>query len=311
MTIRVAATQMRPVLGDVEANLDGAAGLVARAAREGARWIVLPEFFTTGVAFLAEIADAAQPAGGEAWDAMAAWARDHGCVVAGSMLLRDADGDVRNAQLVFGPDGLVARHDKDLPTMWENALYVGGTDDGRAVVEGHRVGLALCWELTRARTVRRLAGAVDVVLAGSGWWSIPTWRPRRVTRVWERRNGARARAAAAVFARHVGAPVVHAAHVGPLRCPTPWFPVGYRGRYEGGTGVWDATGRAVGLITDVGAPGVVTVDLPVPGPVPAAATPHGYWLTPPGPLPRVAWHYQRLHGRRWYARRRAAGRGIR
>lgn len=74
------------------------------------------------------------------------------------------------------PDGLLGRHDKDLPTMWENDLYALGHDDGllhahMPARRGRRAGqrrAAPCWELTRSCTVRRLAGLVDLALAGSG-----------------------------------------------------------------------------------------------------------------------------------------------
>jgi hypothetical protein len=52
--------------------------------------------------------------------------------------------------------------------MWENCFYVGGEDDGVLEAEGKSVGVALCWELMRSQTARRLRGRVDVVLAGSG-----------------------------------------------------------------------------------------------------------------------------------------------
>lgn len=74
--------------------------------------------------------------------------------------------DVRNSFLLFGSDGaLLGRHDKDLPTMWENALYVGGDDDGRIAVGELTIGVALCWELLRTATVKRL-----VVAVGYGRW---------------------------------------------------------------------------------------------------------------------------------------------
>ncbi len=57
-------------------------------------------------------------------------AAEQGVLIGGSFLCRDVDGEVRNAFLLAGPDGLLGRHDKDLPTMLENALYVGGEDDG-------------------------------------------------------------------------------------------------------------------------------------------------------------------------------------
>jgi predicted amidohydrolase len=272
---------------------------------------MLPEFFTTGVAYRVQVAQAAQPLGGWITEAMTDWAARHDVLVSGSMLVRD-DGHIRNAQLFITGDGIIARHDKDLPTMWENALYVGGDDTGHVTlpmnaVPGEtplQVGGALCWELTRRDTVRRLAGHVDLVLAGSGWWSVPRWSPRPLFEHWERRNAQRAQNAPGVFARLVGAPVVHAAHVGELTCPLPGQPGTYRGQFEGGTGVWDSTGRLLAGLPPTshraGTARQLTVDVPLIRST-APATPQRYWLTRPGPVPTYAWRWQRLWGRRFYA----------
>lgn len=299
--LRCAAVQLHAVLGDVDANLAACETAVAQAAADGARVVALPEFFTSGVAYRLEVARAAQRVDGQAVQAVLSWAKTHDVAIAGSMLVRDPDGHVRNAHLLAGRDGLLGRHDKDLPTMWENALYAPGRagDDGRVSARvpsddaALDVGLAMCWELTRSRTVRRLAGQVDLVLAGSGWWSVPQWRPRGLFAAWERANGERALQAPAGFARLVGAPVVHAAHVGEFDCPLPSLPGRYRGRYEGGTGMWDSDGRQLAALPPVSSgPGTATAqtaDVPLarssPSPVPAA-----YWLTPPGPVPAFAWH---------------------
>jgi predicted amidohydrolase len=298
---RVAAVQLQAVLGDVDANLELAAAGVARAARDGATVVALPEFFTSGVAFLPEVAAAAQPLDGPAVQALCDWARSHDVLLTGSLLVRDPDGDVRNAVLAVDRTGIRARHDKDLPTMWENALYVGGSDDGLVDLDGTAVGLAVCWELTRSRTVHRLAGKVDLVLGGSGWWSAPRWHPHRLFDAWEAANRTRALAAPACFARHVGAPIVHASHSGALACPMPGlWPLQYRGTFEPATGIWAADGTPLAVAHGPEAQ-VVVADLPLLRATPLPP-PDAYWLTPPGPLPRFAWHQQRWHGRRWYAR---------
>jgi predicted amidohydrolase len=160
---RVAAVQMQAVLGDVDANLALAERAVAAAVRDGARIVTLPEFFTSGVAFLPGVAAAAQPVDGSAAQALCAWARTHDVLISGSLLVRDDDGEVRNAVLAVDRTGIRGRHDRDLPTMWESALYVGGNDDGIVDVDGTQVGLAVCWELTRSRTVRRLAGHATTI----------------------------------------------------------------------------------------------------------------------------------------------------
>lgn len=247
---------------------------------------------------------------------LARWAAEHDVLISGSMLVRDDDGHGRNAQLHVGPGGLLGRHEKDLPTMWENGSYVGGHDDGRlhleqaptqAFPDGLRLGGALCWELTRRDTVRRLAGEVDLVLAGSGWWSIPQWWPGALFRRWERANADRARHAAGLFARLVNAPVVHAAHVGGLASKLPGQPGWYRGHFEGGTGAWSHRGEPlVRLPTTSTGPGTAVhfvADVPLAAEpaldqMPAASS--AYWLTRRGLVPTYAWNWQRYWGRRAY-----------
>lgn len=311
--LRVAAVQLDPVLGDVEVNLDRAERLARRAADEGAGVIVLPEFFTTGMAFLAQVGGGALPAAGAATDMLTRVASDKRVMIGGSFLCRRPDGDVRNAFLLAGPDGLIGRHEKDLPTMWENYFYAGGDDPG--VIEapgGLRIGVALCWELMRAQTVQRLRGRVDLVLAGSGWWSVPQWRPRAVFRRWEAANRERARRSVLDFAPLVGAPVAHASLCGLITCPLPGMPGRYRGEYEGPSVICDRDGGVLAERPTGSGPGV-TVATVCPGASNPSRDPaRGFWLRRRGPLPAFAWAYQGWLGRRAYARNlrapeRAAG----
>ncbi|MCA2245057.1 carbon-nitrogen hydrolase family protein [Mycobacterium sp. WUMAC-067] len=299
--LRVAAVQLEPVVGDVEANLDRAERLARRAADEGAEVIVLPEFFTTGMAFLAQVGGGALPEDGAATEMITRVASDKRVMVGGSFLCRGSDGDVRNAFLLAGPDGLIGRHDKDLPTMWENYFYAGGDDPG--VIEapgGLRIGVALCWELMRAQTVHRLRGRVDLVLAGSGWWSIPQWRPRAVLRRWEAANRERARRSVLDFAALVGAPVVHASLCGPITCPLPGMPGRYRGEYEGPSVICDRDGEVLAERPAQSGPGVTAATVPTGAANPSRDPAPGFWLRPRGPLPAFAWAYQGWLGRRAY-----------
>jgi hypothetical protein len=73
--------------------------------------------------------------------------------------------------------------------MWENGFYVGGDDDGVIDVGGGvHAGAAVCWEPMRTHTARRQRGRVDVLVAGSAWWSIPAWPPALLTRRFQARN---------------------------------------------------------------------------------------------------------------------------
>lgn len=301
--MRVAAVQLEVALGDIERNLAECERLAREAAGQGAELVALPEFFTTGVAFVPALAGAALPPDGPATAMLRRVAAEAGIWLGGSFLCRDADGEVRNAFFLAGPDGeLRGRHDKDLPTMWENSFYVGGADDGVIDAGPFTAGAAVCWELMRSATARRLAGRVDVVIGGSNWWSVPAWPPRELTRRMEARNARTALRAPAAFAPLVGAPVVHAAICGNVRCRMPELPsLAYEGRFEGGALVAAADGSVLALRRAEQGSGLAVAEVEL-GRVPSAAIPRRRWLHRRGLLPALAWHSQRLHGRRWYRR---------
>jgi predicted amidohydrolase len=236
---------------------------------------------------------------------MAELAKRHGATVGGSFLCRDADGEVRNAFMLFSPEGaLLGRHDKDLPTMWENCFYVPGDDDGVIDAPGGTAGVALCWELIRSQTPRRLKCKVDVVVGGSCWWSVPQWHPRAATRRMEIANERNATQAAPRFARLVGAPVIHAAHCGPIDCALPWSPISYRGVTEGGASVSAADGSLLAYRDRRDGEGFAIADVELKRTDATEPIPDSYWLVKRGMIPTLAWNYQRIHGRRFYARHR-------
>lgn len=309
--IRAAAVQMRPAIGDVDANLAAAERLAGEAAAGGARLIVLPEFFTTGMAYVPELRRCALPPDGEATRLLERLARRHDALVGGSFLCADADGEVRNAFLLAAPDRIVGRHDKDLPTMWESAFYAPGADDGVIDAGERTIGVALCWELMRSQTARRLRQRVDVVVGGSCWWSLPSPFPAALDRF----NAANAAGAPRDFARLVGAPVVHAAHCGSVACRMPRVALPYRGSYEGEALVCDASGRLLARRSAGDGPGVAIAEVEPLRRAPSAAVPDRYWLRRRGLVPSLAWAYQGWHGRREYgagrrSERRAALTGL-
>ncbi|MBS9535315.1 carbon-nitrogen hydrolase family protein [Mycobacterium sp. M1] len=301
---RVAVVQQAAIPADVPANLAMCEQLADDAAGAGAEIIVLPEFFSTGMAFLPELVDCAQPADGAAAGLLTRLARRHHAIVGGSFLCRDADGDTRNAFFLATPDGeFVGRHDKDLPTMWENCFYVGGDDDGvLPAVDGFTPGAAVCWEFMRTQSVRRMRGRVDVVLGGSCWWSVPEWPPHAVTQRWEEANAATAADVAPAFARLVGAPVAHAAHCGDVVCPMPLTPLTYRGHCQGGAVIVAADGQVLARRDRTAGPGFAMADVTIGRVTPLDEPPGGFWLHDRGPLPAVSWTYQNWHGKRWYAK---------
>lgn len=300
-SLRVAAVQLCAVVGSVERNLARAEALARQALAQGARWVILPEFFPSAVAFHPHMLDAWQPHDGAPFQLMARLAREHGAVVGGSFIA-ECDGDTRNRFLLVFPDGSHWHHDKDIPTMWENCYYQGGGDDGVLDTPRGRVGVAMCWEMIRSQTARRLAGRIDLLVGGSCWWDLRLpIRPQDQAE--HAANRALLREAPAQLARRLRVPVVHASHAGVFEGLTPGREdVPYHSRYLGETQIVDGEGRVLGRMSYEEGDGVVVADI-VPGRVagPAEALPEGFWSAPMSPGALKAWELLAEHGRQYYA----------
>jgi predicted amidohydrolase len=304
--VRAAAIQLATKIADSAANIAGCERLAQEAVQQGARWIALPEFFTTGVAWDPRIVDAIETEGGPAATFLRDFSARHHIVIGGSFLCRISGGAVRNSYMAFANGTLIGRHDKDLPTMWENAFYEGGDPGDTGILgeyEGVRVGAAVCWEYMRTMTAQRLRNRVDVIMGGSCWWSIPTYLPGWIKDPWETQNALNALACVQDTARLVGTPVIHAAHCGHIDCPMFGLPLlPYWGYFEGNAAIVDATGKVIARRTHEEGQGIVYAEVSL-GAVPVhEKIPERFWLRSRGLLPTIAWHYQRLIGRRWYRR---------
>lgn len=165
--MKVAALQM--VSGtDVQRNLDDARSLLAQAAAAGAQLVALPEYFCLmGRRDEDKLAIAEAAGEGPIQRMLADAARAHGLwIVGGTLPLTGADAaHVRNACLVFGPDGQqAARYDK----MHLFAFAQGSEryDEGRTLEAGGtpvalqalalRVGLSICYDLRFPELYRAL-----------------------------------------------------------------------------------------------------------------------------------------------------------
>lgn len=178
---RMSAVQM--VSGpEVEANLAAAAGLVAEAADAGAELVALPEYFAIiSRDERAKLAIREQDGAGPLQDFLSTTARRHGVWLVGGTipLVAEADDKVRNATLVFDPQGKrVARYDKMHlfgfargEERYDEACTI---EPGAAVVAFDspigRVGLSICYDL-RFPELFRAMGAVDLVVVPAAFTS--------------------------------------------------------------------------------------------------------------------------------------------
>lgn len=188
-TVRVAAIQATPVVLDAEATVAKAVGLLHQAADAGARLAVLPETF---VSLYPSNAWAKGAGAFSGWDDL--WhrfwassvdvrgplvaqlvatcaARDLHVVIGVNEREDDRPGSVYNAMLVLGPDGLVHRHRKLMPTMHERLFHGVGAGDDLDVVDLPgigRVGGLICWEN------RMPLARWEVYRGGPQIWAAPT-----------------------------------------------------------------------------------------------------------------------------------------
>ena len=299
--VRVAAVQMRAQVGAVARNLASAEALAGEAFRQGARWVILPEFFPSAMAFTPAMLFARQPLEGPALELMRRLARKHDSVVGGSFIAQSGK-DCFNSFLLVFPDGRYFRHDKDQPTMWENSYYLGGSDDGVLETPAGPVGVAMCWELVRTRTARRLLGKVDVVVGGSCWWDLrlpvaPEYAGDQAMLMALLRN------APSHLARMLGVPVVHASHAGELEGLTPGNEsVPYTSRYLGETQITDGSGRVLARMACEDGEGIITAEI-TPGRMSGVAEPipEGFWTGELPPMAVKAWERLNRLGQQYYA----------
>jgi nitrilase len=165
-TVRVAAAQATPVILDASASVDKAAELIGQAASEGAQLVVLPETFVPLYPSGAWAKRAASFGGfDELWerlwansvdvpgplvDRLAQACREHGVLCAIGVNERESErpGSLYNTLLLLGPEGLLHRHRKLMPTHHERLFHGIGAGDDLEVVETSlgRIGGLICWE---------------------------------------------------------------------------------------------------------------------------------------------------------------------
>ena len=144
---------------DLDRNLDVAARLIERAARDGAQLVALPEYFCLmGHSDADKLSFAEAPGDGPVQSFLANQASTHGLwIIGGTLPMRSSDpAHVRNACCVFAPDGTQAgRYDKIHLFRFDNGRE--HYDEGRVLEAGDtptvvqvgpcRVALSVCYDL--------------------------------------------------------------------------------------------------------------------------------------------------------------------
>lgn len=175
---KVAAIQMASG-PNVEGNLSEARRLVADAAGQGAKLVVLPEFFAImGMNEQDKVKVCEQPGQGPIQKFLSETARKHKIWLMGSLpLVSNTPNKVRNSLLVFDETGAsVARYDKihlfnlTLGNESYNEAQTIEAGDKVVVVDSPfgRIGLAICYDLRFPELFRAMKN-VDILVLPSAF----------------------------------------------------------------------------------------------------------------------------------------------
>ncbi len=303
-TIRVAAIQMKAELGEVEINLAKADRLVREAFAKQAKWVILPEFFTSAMAVHQKMLDAARPLDGKPTQLLKTLAREFNGVGGGSFLAI-RDGHTYNTFVLAYPDGKTFFHNKDYPTFLENNYYLGGCDDGVLLTPGINTGAALCWEFVRSGTAKRLYDKVDVVLGGACWWAPSDDLDKDEVKAERVGELAMIKETPVKLARILGVPVVFAQHAGSYRgfVDTDGKEP-YNSHFLGETAIVDGKGKVLARMSREDGEGVIVADITL-GKVdsPTEAIPQGFWIPDLSSInggTKEGWERTMVPGRKYY-----------
>jgi predicted amidohydrolase len=181
--VKVAAVQHDIAWEDKQATIAHLAPLVAEAAAEGARLVVLAEMFSTGFSMRTDVT--AEPEGGPSSQFLVDQAARHGVWVCGSCpeIAADADagasqgaaGDVEarphNTLVLAGPDGTVHRYRKRHRFTYAGVdrAFAAGSELATIEIEGVRVSPFVCYDLRFADDWWALAPQTDLYLCVANW----------------------------------------------------------------------------------------------------------------------------------------------
>ncbi|MEQ8897258.1 MAG: carbon-nitrogen hydrolase family protein [Roseovarius sp.] len=195
--LKVSVAQMHCVPGDVEANLGIIEKLVALAAQEGAKLIVLPEMATTGYFISDRLNELAEEEDGPTSRRLGEIAKRHGAYLVVGAPIRE-EGKFFDAQLMFSAEGeRIATYRKAHLFSAEREWFSAGDTPLVVGTPIGRIGLTVCYDLIFPEYVRKLTDmGADLIINSTNWitnefqrqrwgWDAPTVTALAKTRALE------------------------------------------------------------------------------------------------------------------------------
>ena len=168
--MKIAAIQYDIHWADRTANFNHLAPLIAEAARNGARFVVLPEMFSTG--FVVDQEHIGEEEGGPSSQFLTRMATEHKIWICGSCPETQSD-DSRpfNSLVLVSPTGVTHRYRKIHPFTYggEDKHFRAGDHHVTVDVDSLRVSLFVCYDLRFADEFWPLAPHTDLYIVPANW----------------------------------------------------------------------------------------------------------------------------------------------
>lgn len=168
--MKVAAIQYDIVWNNREANFSQLTPLLHQAKDLGARFVVLPEMFSTG--FIVDTESIGEPLNGPSARYLSTMSRQLDIWIAGSCAEYDTD-DPRpfNSLVVSSPSGELYRYHKIHPFTYggEDRLYRAGDSFLSVTIDGLRVSFFICYDLRFADEFWAVAHDTDLYVVPANW----------------------------------------------------------------------------------------------------------------------------------------------
>lgn len=168
--MKVAAIQHDIAWADRKTNFAHLRTLVAEAALNDARLVVLTEMFSTG--FVVDREDIGEPTGGASSEFLTAMAREHGIWIAGSCPeISPDDPRPYNSLVLVSPKGVQHRYSKIHPFTYggEDQHFRPGDSHVTVDIDGIRTSLFVCYDLRFADEFWALAKSTDLYIVPANW----------------------------------------------------------------------------------------------------------------------------------------------
>ena len=142
-----ASIQMDCTPYDKEKNLAHATSLIAKAASQGAKLIVLPELFSTGYRVELKDRDLAEEIPGQTTNHLQRLAEKFNVYIAAAVLEKGEDKIIYDTAIIVGAEGLIGRQRKMHLWNGEKSRFGKGNSIGVIKLPFATVGLLICYEI--------------------------------------------------------------------------------------------------------------------------------------------------------------------